>query len=282
VAEGSSPIDEKVTASETPAEPVAKKPKKKWIKPAREQSTIAFPYMDLDVATSVAKSMIQAGGVELTREQLAGVMGQSVDSGSFITKIATARLFGLIAYVQGKYKLTDLGFAIVDGDERRQKVARAEAFLSVPLYRRTYDEFRGRQLPPRPQGLELAFVNFGVSTKQKTNARLAFDKSAKQAGFFAAGDDRLIEPIINRLVTNAVPLEAPEARTTQPQAPEVSGLHPFIQGLLDTLPEPETNWTVEGRAKWLQAAAHIFDLIYKGDGEIAITLKSKGELPPSE
>jgi hypothetical protein len=51
------------------------------------------------------------------------------------------------------------------------------------------------------------------------------------------------------------------------------GRHPFIQGLLKTLPEPETNWAVEGRAKWLQAAANIFDLMYKGSGEIAILVK---------
>jgi hypothetical protein len=57
----------------------------------------------------------------------------------------------------------------------------------------------------------------------------------------------------------------------------VSGLHPFIQGLLDTLPAPETNWTIEGRAKWLQAAAHCFDLIYMGSGEIQITAKATQE-----
>ena len=51
-------------------------------------------------------------------------------------------------------------------------------------------------------------------------------------------------------------------------------LHPFVQGLLDSLPEPETNWTVEGRAKWLQAAANIFDLMYKGNGDISVTATS--------
>ena len=53
-----------------------------------------------------------------------------------------------------------------------------------------------------------------------------------------------------------------------PTKTNLSGLHPFIQGLLDTLPAPDTNLTVEGRAKWLQAAANIFDLIYKDSGEI--------------
>lgn len=47
--------------------------------------------------------------------------------------------------------------------------------------------------------------------------------------------------------------------------------HPFIEGLLESLPEPGTNWAIEGRAKWLQAAALNFDLMYKGSGEIRIT-----------
>ena len=52
-------------------------------------------------------------------------------------------------------------------------------------------------------------------------------------------------------------------------------LHPFIEGLLDTLPAPETNWAVEGRAKWIQAAANIFDLMYKGDGDITVKASEK-------
>jgi hypothetical protein len=43
-------------------------------------------------------------------------------------------------------------------------------------------------------------------------------------------------------------------------------LHPFIQGLLQTLPVPETECSAQERAKWLQTAANIFDLIYKGAG----------------
>jgi hypothetical protein len=42
--------------------------------------------------------------------------------------------------------------------------------------------------------------------------------------------------------------------------------HPFIEGLLQTLPEPHTDWPAQDRAKWLQTAANIFDLIYKGEG----------------
>jgi hypothetical protein len=259
--------------------------KRKAVKPAkqtREQSTIQFPYRDLDLAVSVAQAIIGAGGVALTTDQLAGVMGLQAGSGNFVMKVATARQFGLVANVGGKYELTDTGFAIVDRDDKRQRSARAEAFLKVPLYRRVYDEFRGKQLPPRPHGLEQAFVRFGVSGKQKEAARLAFDKSALQAGFFATGQDRLVEPIIaggGRSTPYIDETEALRGEAEQSMAPtsknafEGAGRHPFIQGLLDTLPEPQTNWTVEGRAKWLMAAANCFDLIYKGSGEIQITAK---------
>src|SRR5205814_1408529 len=122
------------------------------------QSTISFPYRDMDSGISVAQAMLAAGGVALTGDQLAGVMDLQAGSGNFVLKVSTARIFGLITNANGKYELTDLGFEIVDKDEKRQKAARTAAFLSVPLYRRVYEEFRGRQLPPRPHGLEQAFV----------------------------------------------------------------------------------------------------------------------------
>lgn len=52
--------------------------------------------------------------------------------------------------------------------------------------------------------------------------------------------------------------------------PPGRGLHPFIEGLLQTLPPTESDWPAAARAKWLQSAANIFDLIYKGDGGIKI------------
>ena len=43
--------------------------------------------------------------------------------------------------------------------------------------------------------------------------------------------------------------------------------HPFIVGLLDTLPAPVTVWPKPDRQKWLQTAENIFSLIYEDDGE---------------
>lgn len=249
-------------------------------KPNRDQSTIQFPYGDLDDAVSVATALLGCGGVPCDADQLAAAMQQSPTSGSFRTKIATARIFGVIETVQGRYQLTDLGFAITDSG--RQRSARTDAFLHVPLYRRLYDEFRNRQLPPRPIALERTLVGFGVAQKQADRARQAFDRSAQQAGFFAhGGRERLIRPTgagpndrgaeaedLGGAETPPEHLPPPNGRTGGGGG---GGMHPFIVGLLETLPAPNTVWSIEGRAAWLETAASVFKLLYQGDGRITIT-----------
>ena len=47
-------------------------------------------------------------------------------------------------------------------------------------------------------------------------------------------------------------------------------LHPFIQGLLQTLPEPGSEWPLDEQATWLETAAHIFGLMYQRRGKIQI------------
>ena len=62
--------------------------------------------------------------------------------------------------------------------------------------------------------------------------------------------------------------------------PTTPSRHPFIEGLLKTLPEPETEWKTADRVKWLQTAANIFDLIYKGDGGgISVTIARADRSP---
>ena len=50
----------------------------------------------------------------------------------------------------------------------------------------------------------------------------------------------------------------------------------LVRGLADRLPRPGSCWTLDDRAKWLQAAASIFGLVYKstddGHGELRIAL----------
>lgn len=250
------------------------------IKDARFQSTVVFPYGDLNEGISVVKVIHEkAGGVSCSPDQLAAAMGQSPSSGNFRLKLSTARIFGLVATSPGRIEITDLGFEITDPG--REKAARVQAFLNVELFKRVYEDFKGKQLPPRPAAFELMIERLGVSPKQKDKARVALDKSALQAGFYEHGKERLVMPNVGGVSESPPPRPAdpPERHDPDGRKPpsrkgsgdgDGSDLHPFIVGLLDTLPPPNTNWRHEGRAKWLQTAANIFDLIYKGDGEITV------------
>jgi hypothetical protein len=255
-------------------------------KDARDQSTIQFPYGDLDDAISVARGIMACGGRPVDGDQLAAALNQTPTSGSFRLKVSTARIFGLVETVQNQYQLTDIGFAIVDQDTARQRAARVDAFLKVQLYRRVYEEFRNRQLPPRPVALEHTFVGLGVAKKQTGRARQAFDRSAQQAGFFdQGGRDRLIRPPVAS-VAGGEPPEAAAAKVEMPFTESVyrgngggsgGGFHPFVQGLLERLPQADTVWSIEGRAAWLEAAASVFKLIYQGDGKITVTAQHEQE-----
>ncbi|WP_165190485.1 hypothetical protein [Caulobacter soli] len=249
-------------------------------KVAREISKVAFPYYDLDDSIEIARAMHAAGGVPLDRDQLGAALNLSPSGGNFAVKVSAARMFGLIDNVGGRFQLTELGFEILD--PARERSAKAQAFLKVELYRKVYDSFKGRQLPPRPVGLEQAFVQFGVASKQRDKARHTFDRSARTAGFFpTSAEDRLVQPVIigggsgddsvRRDESNVAPVQNPVVVS----AP-VAVLHPFIQGLLETLPEAKTEWATGDRAKWLQAAAQIFDLIYTGGGG-PILVEVKGQ-----
>jgi hypothetical protein len=283
ITDGSGTVEGEATST-SGVKPGAQRRVRLAVKPVKrriEQSSIVFPYMDLDTGVSVALAIHNAGGVALTRDQFAGVMNTTAGNGTFITKTATARIFGLITYVQGKFELTNLGFSIIDPDERRQKAARAEAFFTVPLYKRVYDEFKGKQLPPR-HGLEQAFARFGVPSKQTYNARLAFDKSANQAGFFPTGPDRLIEPIIGGAISPTGPTgPGPSGPShTRLQAASLSvgesgaefGLDPLIQGLLRRLPKSGEAWEADKRARWLQTLAANFDMVYTSDEDDKIII----------
>jgi hypothetical protein len=66
----------------------------------------------------------------------------------------------------------------------------------------------------------------------------------------------------NATIANKLPrsLRAPEGvrRITDP----------LIQGLIERLPKPEDVWSLDDRAKWLDLANRIFDLVYSaGDDE---------------
>jgi hypothetical protein len=238
----------------------------------RQSSSIEFPYADLEQVKKVAEAVRDVGGTSCDVEQLAAKLGQPSTSGTFKLRVFAAKTFGLIKSERGTITLRELGSRICDPDQ--SKAAGVEAFLNVPLYKAIYEQFKTVPLPGI-EGLEGAIVNLGVVPKQKATARQVFQRSAKQAGFFDLAPNKLVMPVIGT---------PQQSQASQPPAKNNNGgggqraphesdgsIHPFIQGLLATLPSPDTEWETDARKRWLQAAAGIFDLMYKTkDGNLIV------------
>jgi hypothetical protein len=244
----------------------------------REISTIQFPYGDLDDAVGFAKSVYEVGGQSCLVEQLAGYLKVAPTGGAFRARMAYPRIYGLVEYEKNTVSLTELGMRVVDPSQ--EDAAKVEAFLKVPLYKAIYEKYRGYTLPPT-SALEKEMASLGVSTKQTDRARQVFDRSARQAGFFWAGAERLTLPVTrSRPDTMPTPPQPSPSENEKPlynnavqPAAIDETLHPFIQGLLKTLPDAGMDWSSKDRVKWLRTAAGVFDLIYEGSTlEISINL----------
>jgi hypothetical protein len=252
------------------------------------RSTIKFPYLDQDDAVAVAKAIHEHFGRSCERDQLAGHFNVQANGGGFNLRMVTAKMFGFINSEKGTLTLTPLGIRV--SDPSQEKAARVESFLLVPLYKKIFDDYRG-QLLPGNAGLESFIERAGVAPKQKDKARQAFQRSATQSGFFAYGTNRLIMPTVKgSAAETAIPNAQDSGNKNEQSGGNQNGAgnglggggdepphkNPFIQGLLSKLPPENTAWSSEGRKKWLQTAASIFDLVYTSaendTGDLSIVL----------
>jgi hypothetical protein len=248
----------------------------------RERSTIQFPYNDLDDAATVAKAVHENAGLTCTIDQLAAYLKNSLTSGAFRLRVSNAATFGLTENERGEVRLTPLGRRIADATQ--EVAAKVEAFLTVPLYTRIYENYKGFTLPG-PAALEKFMREVGVSSKQTGKARQAFIRSAKQAGFFAHGDDRLVRPA----GPGTKPIETPPAPKDEKDPnggrknngggngggdqPEID---PIIRGLLARLPKSGDVWPEVDRTLWLELLKGSFKLIYKDKDERSAERESRG------
>lgn len=240
----------------------------------RERSTIEFPYGDLDDAVEIAKGIHEVGGSSCEWDQLAAKLNQASNGGGFRQRMLTAKTFGLVTYGQGKASLTPLGSRIVD--PKQEKAAKADSFLTVPLYRAVFDKFKGGVLPPA-DAMESEMAGLGVSTKQKGKARQYFQRSAQQAGYFWSGQDRLVRPATpNGVTTDGPPADEKQEHEKHKRKGGDGGdgtRHPLIEGLIRELPEPKTPWPLEARRNWLQLASSLFNVIYDSPDDSRGVLK---------
>jgi hypothetical protein len=254
----------------------------------RTMSSINFPYNSLESCIEVAQKVYEHVGRSAAEPgDVAAWLGSTVTSGTFKIRMSATRMFGLIGGERGTVRVTELACRILDPATSAK--AKVEAFLTVPLYRRIYDENRGRLLP-RAAGLEAEMVAIGVAPNQKERARQVFEKAAKEAGFFAFGTDRLVEPsfpasgVETKIPDVVDPVADPQERTTIVRNSEVSGVanDPLVQGLLSRMPPPEKGWPAADRARWLQTFAMNLSVIYGDQGEVDVKATARGSTGSAE
>lgn len=90
---------------------------------------------DLTSAIEVARMADSAGGT-IGPDMLAPALGYSgTNNGAYLSRVAGARLFGVVSGRGARLDVTERGRQILAGVEPGASVARRDAFLAVPLFR---------------------------------------------------------------------------------------------------------------------------------------------------
>lgn len=252
---------------------------------SRSTSGVSYPYFDLDASIKVAQEIHSRGGGQCTSDQLAAWLDyKSVKSGTYNTRIAAARNFGLIQSAGGKFSVTDRGLKIVAPVMPEDALsAKVEAFHAVELFTKVFEQFRGKQLPPE-SGLKNLFktVPYSILPDRIDPAVRVFLNSAEQAGFFSTTNDRsrLIEPRIGPQTASPAPTSTPgPSEETPPPVVDkpkphppamidgTGGVHSAIIGLLRELPPPGSSWAPTKKKRFIDAFKATIDFIYPEDEE---------------
>jgi hypothetical protein len=181
-------------------------------------------------------------------------------------------MFGLIESKGGTVDLTRLGERILQPEH--EAAARVDAFLHVELYNELYQAFSDRVLPTDDQGLESRIRDLGVTPNQAGRARQVFARSAKQAGFFEKGNNRLVAPHTAKATPKEAETEQKSPRSTVGPTVVVGGdvmADPMLMGLMRRmLPKEGEKFSAAQRSLFFSALAFNLDVIYgpPDDGQI--------------
>jgi hypothetical protein len=156
------------------------------------------------------------GGGQATPDQMAAHLGyKGTNNGAYLTKMGATTLFGLVDKNGPVFVATPLAHRIISPTyPHDQKKALVEAFLNVPLFKRIYDDFKGKELPPEFGMKNALRLQYGVTQTRVNEAYRSLMESADTAGFFETKNGartHLIMPLIQAVPGAAAPA-APEEK----------------------------------------------------------------------
>lgn len=259
-------------------------PKAKAVTP-KPRSDVAFPYYSLDKSIEVPKLIHERAGGRCGRGQLAGLLGYSgVKNGGFLTRMSAAKMFGLIEENGEAITLTDRAKKILSPVRPSDaEQAKLDAFLSVELFRKVFEDFDGHTLPAADGLSNLFLTQYKIVPNQVAPALRNLMDSAESAGLFKVAGNRskLIRPLIRNDGIPPPPTPAPTGddhhdesgrrqRSTArsggdgpgQSGPDLSGVHPALIGLIQNLPPVGAMLGPKRRAALIDAFKHTINFIY--------------------
>jgi hypothetical protein len=243
------------------------------------KSATQYPYFDLDDSIAVGKTLHEQGGGTCTRDLVAAALGYSTTkSGTFLSRIYAAKLFGLISIEGETLSVTDRATSILHPVlEADAIVGKRDAFLAVPLFQKVYEKFRGATLPPELGIQNLLKTEYKIVPDRIKAATRVMLNSAEQAGFFVAGNrNRLIAPTgvihtaVGKLESAPAKIDGEGGQQQQPERKQQppsggdgpTGVHPALVAMLRELPRPGTPWPKPKKDLFMTAFRSIMDVIY--------------------
>lgn len=166
----------------------------------KQNSEVKFPAYNLVDSAEVAKAIHSKGGGRATADHLSAYLGyKSTSNGAYLSRVGAARHFGLIQKSGENFSLTPLATQILMPVYPEQaKQGLVTAFLNVDLYKRVFDDYKGKELP-NEFGMKNALKNiYGVVPGRVDVAYRGLMDSAEAAGFFATRNgtrSHLIMPV---------------------------------------------------------------------------------------
>ena len=168
----------------------------------------------LEASLVLARTVAHEGG-RTDADTLASALSYSgVRNGAFLSRLANARLFGLVTGRSGQVVLTERGRRCLSSDPAVHRVALAEACWAVPLFRRVLEDASGTGLADVDQLAGVLETRFGEdSSKSRTTARVLLE-SAGRAGLLPAGKVEL--SLVRDPITNFTDSDPSPRRTFAP------------------------------------------------------------------
>lgn len=186
-----------------------------------------------------AVRVLQTHGGQATADHFASYLNyKGTNNGAYLTRVASCKAFNLLTKTGQMFVPTALAQRIISPVyPQDQHAALVESFMAADLFRRIYEDFKGKELPPE-FGMKNALRNiYGVKPERINDCYRILMESAETAGFFATRNGARTHLIIP-MVQPAAGQVPPGGGNPDPEPADLAGMGGGGDGGAGFVPPP--------------------------------------------